>query len=64
VAAMDDVLEVNVEVELTDWEVDGSAVEVMEVVGMEEVCVVEASVVLVSGGVGEEVVVVEVDSLI
>ncbi|KAH9331042.1 hypothetical protein KI387_003150, partial [Taxus chinensis] len=52
---MDDVSEVDVEVELTDWEVDGSAMEVMVVVGMEEVCVVEVATVLVSGGVGEEV---------
>ncbi|KAH9309045.1 hypothetical protein KI387_036956, partial [Taxus chinensis] len=50
---------VDAEVELLDWEVDGSAVEVMAVVGMQDVCVVEAVAVLVGGGVGEEVVIVE-----
>ncbi|KAH9298905.1 hypothetical protein KI387_030587, partial [Taxus chinensis] len=64
VAGMDNVSEVNAEVELIDWEADGSAVEVMEVVGMEEVCVVEVADVLVGGGVGEVVVVAEVDGLI
>ncbi|KAH9301949.1 hypothetical protein KI387_013532, partial [Taxus chinensis] len=61
---MDDVSEVDAEVELTDWEADGSAVEVMVVVGMEEVCAVEVAAILVSGGVGEEVTVAEVVSLI
>ncbi|KAH9328570.1 hypothetical protein KI387_000678, partial [Taxus chinensis] len=61
---MDKVSEVDANVELTDWEADGSAVEVMVVVGMKEVCVVEAAVVLVGGGIGEEVSVVEVDGLI
>ncbi|KAH9294788.1 hypothetical protein KI387_038376, partial [Taxus chinensis] len=61
---MDDVSEVDAEVELMDWEADGSTMEVMAVVGMEEVCVVEVAAILVSGGVGEEVAVVEVDGLI
>ncbi|KAH9325472.1 hypothetical protein KI387_005650, partial [Taxus chinensis] len=61
---MDDVSEVDVEVELMDWEADGLAVEVMAAVGMEEVCAVEVVAILVSGGVGEEVAVVEVDDLI
>ncbi|KAH9308115.1 hypothetical protein KI387_036026, partial [Taxus chinensis] len=56
---MDDVSEVNEEVELMDWKADGSSVEVMAVVGMEEVCVVEATAILVSGGIGEEVAVLE-----
>ncbi|KAH9303703.1 hypothetical protein KI387_008107, partial [Taxus chinensis] len=47
------------EVELIDLEADGSAVEVVAAVGMEEVCAVEVAVALVSGGGGEEVVVVE-----
>ncbi|KAH9315911.1 hypothetical protein KI387_024538, partial [Taxus chinensis] len=61
---MDDLSEVDAEVELMDWEADGSAVELMVVVGMKEVCEVEATAVLVSGGVGEEVAVVEVVGLI
>ncbi|KAH9331834.1 hypothetical protein KI387_003942, partial [Taxus chinensis] len=64
VAGMDKVLEVDVEVELMDWEADGLVVEVMAVVGMKEVCVVEVAAVLVGGGIGEEVAVVEVDGLI
>ncbi|KAH9321595.1 hypothetical protein KI387_016234, partial [Taxus chinensis] len=64
VAGMDKVSEVDAEVELMDWEADGSAVEVIAAVGMEEVCVVEAAAILVGGGVGEEVAVVEVDNLI
>ncbi|KAH9300908.1 hypothetical protein KI387_012491, partial [Taxus chinensis] len=60
---MDDVSEVDAEVGLMAWEANGSAVEVVAVVGMEEVCVVEAATVLVSGGVGEAVVVAEVDAL-
>ncbi|KAH9294499.1 hypothetical protein KI387_040297, partial [Taxus chinensis] len=55
---------VDAQVELMDWESDGSAVEVMAVVGMEKVCLVEAMVVLVGVGIGEEVAVVEVDGLI
>ncbi|KAH9288778.1 hypothetical protein KI387_032895, partial [Taxus chinensis] len=47
VAGIDDVSEV----ELTDWEADDSAVEVVSAVGMEDVCVVEVVVVLVRGGV-------------
>ncbi|KAH9300471.1 hypothetical protein KI387_012054, partial [Taxus chinensis] len=54
---------VDAEVELMDWEADGLAVEVVAVVGMEEACAVEVATVLVSGGVGEVVVVVEVDAL-
>ncbi|KAH9298532.1 hypothetical protein KI387_030214, partial [Taxus chinensis] len=61
---MDDMLEVNAEVELMNWEANGSAMEVIVVVGMEEVCAVKAVAVLVGGGVGEVVVVVEVDGLI
>ncbi|KAH9287580.1 hypothetical protein KI387_031697, partial [Taxus chinensis] len=64
VAGMDNVSEVDAEVGLIDWEVDRSAVEVMTALGMEEVCVVEAVSVLVGGGVGEVVVVMEVDDLI
>ncbi|KAH9293629.1 hypothetical protein KI387_041167, partial [Taxus chinensis] len=63
VAGMDDVSEVDAEVELMDWEANGSAVEVIAVVGIEEVCVVKATAVLVGGGVGEVVVVAEVDGL-
>ncbi|KAH9294705.1 hypothetical protein KI387_038293, partial [Taxus chinensis] len=50
-------------VELMDWEADGSAVEVVAVVGREEACVVEVTTVLVNRDVGEVVVVVEVDAL-
>ncbi|KAH9331494.1 hypothetical protein KI387_003602, partial [Taxus chinensis] len=60
---MDDVSEVDVKVELMDWAANGSAMEVIAVVGMEEVCAVKAVVVLVGGGVGEVVVVAEVDGL-
>ncbi|KAH9303389.1 hypothetical protein KI387_014972, partial [Taxus chinensis] len=63
VAGMDDVSKVDAEVELMDWEADGSAVEVVVVVGMEEVCAVEVATVLVSRGVGEVVEVMEVDAL-
>ncbi|KAH9327479.1 hypothetical protein KI387_007657, partial [Taxus chinensis] len=65
VAGMDDVLEVNVEVVLMDWEANGSAVEVIVVVGVEEVCVVKVVVILVGVGVGvvEVVLVAEVDGL-
>ncbi|KAH9331845.1 hypothetical protein KI387_003953, partial [Taxus chinensis] len=55
---------VDAEVELMDWEADGSTMEVMVAVGMEEVCAVEAVSVLVGGGVGEAVVVTKVDGLI
>ncbi|KAH9326615.1 hypothetical protein KI387_006793, partial [Taxus chinensis] len=44
VAAIDDVLEVDSEVELANWVVDGLAVEVVAVVGMEDVGVVEVAV--------------------
>ncbi|KAH9319082.1 hypothetical protein KI387_020851, partial [Taxus chinensis] len=64
VARMDDVSEVDAEVELMDWEADGLAMEVVAAVGMEEACMVEVETVLVSGGVGEVVGVVEVDALI
>ncbi|KAH9326234.1 hypothetical protein KI387_006412, partial [Taxus chinensis] len=60
---MNDVSEVDVEVELTDWEANGSTMEVMEAAGMEEVCEVKAAAVVVGEGVGEVVVVVEVDDL-
>ncbi|KAH9320034.1 hypothetical protein KI387_021803, partial [Taxus chinensis] len=61
---MDNVSKVDAEVELMDWEANWSAVEVIAVVGMEEVCVVEVVAVLVGGGVGEAVLVAEVDGLI
>ncbi|KAH9332065.1 hypothetical protein KI387_004173, partial [Taxus chinensis] len=54
---------VDAEVELTDWEANGLAVEVIVAVGIEEVCVVKEAAILVGGGVGEAVVVVEVDGL-
>ncbi|KAH9306972.1 hypothetical protein KI387_011376, partial [Taxus chinensis] len=63
VASMDDVSDVDAEVELMDWAANGSTVEVIVVVGIEEVCVVKVVVVLVGGGVGEVVVVEEVDNL-
>ncbi|KAH9287598.1 hypothetical protein KI387_031715, partial [Taxus chinensis] len=63
VAGIDDVSEVGSEVELMNWEADGLAVEVVAVVGMEDVGVVKVAAALVRGGVGEEVVVVEVDAL-
>ncbi|KAH9327371.1 hypothetical protein KI387_007549, partial [Taxus chinensis] len=50
VAGMDDVLEFNAEVELMDWEANESAMEVIVAVGMEEVCVVKTTAVLVGGG--------------
>ncbi|KAH9296437.1 hypothetical protein KI387_040025, partial [Taxus chinensis] len=59
VAGMDDVSEVDAEVELMDWEANGLAVEVIAEVGMEELCVVKVVAVLVGGGVGEAVLVVE-----
>ncbi|KAH9296890.1 hypothetical protein KI387_028572, partial [Taxus chinensis] len=51
------------EVELTNWEADGLAVEVVAAVGMEDVGVVKVAVALVRGGVGDMAVVVEVDAL-
>ncbi|KAH9328326.1 hypothetical protein KI387_000434, partial [Taxus chinensis] len=63
VAKIDDVLVGGLEVELADWEADGLATEVMAVVGMEDLGVGEVEVILVSGGVGEEEVVMEVDTL-
>ncbi|KAH9324222.1 hypothetical protein KI387_004400, partial [Taxus chinensis] len=50
---------VDVEVELMDWEANGSTVKVVVAVGLEEACAVEVVAVLVSGGVGEVVVVME-----
>ncbi|KAH9308893.1 hypothetical protein KI387_036804, partial [Taxus chinensis] len=64
VASMDNVLEVDAEVELIDWEADGSAMDFIVVVGMEEVCAVEVVDVPIGGGVGEAVVVAEIDNLI
>ncbi|KAH9306718.1 hypothetical protein KI387_011122, partial [Taxus chinensis] len=62
---MDDASEVDApEVGLMAWEANGSSVEVVAVVGLEEVCVVEATAILVSGGVGEVMVVAEVDNFI
>ncbi|KAH9325225.1 hypothetical protein KI387_005403, partial [Taxus chinensis] len=60
---MDDVLEVDAKVELMDWVANGLSVEVIAVVGMEEVCAVKVVAVLVGGGVGEVVVVAEVDDV-
>ncbi|KAH9327391.1 hypothetical protein KI387_007569, partial [Taxus chinensis] len=54
---------VDAEVELIDWEANGSAMEVIVVVGIEAVCVVKVAAILVGGGVGEAVLVVEVDGL-
>ncbi|KAH9324553.1 hypothetical protein KI387_004731, partial [Taxus chinensis] len=59
VAGIDDVSKVRSEVELTDWQADGLAMEVVAVVGMEDVGTVEVAAALMSGGVGEEVVVME-----
>ncbi|KAH9331514.1 hypothetical protein KI387_003622, partial [Taxus chinensis] len=50
---------VDAEVELIDWEANGSVMEVIVVVGIEEACVAEVANVLVGGGVGEVVVVTE-----
>ncbi|KAH9324512.1 hypothetical protein KI387_004690, partial [Taxus chinensis] len=50
-------------VELSYWEVEGSIMEVVAVVGMEDLGVVEVAEALVSGGVGEEEVVMDVDAL-
>ncbi|KAH9327226.1 hypothetical protein KI387_007404, partial [Taxus chinensis] len=60
---MDDLSEVEAEVELMDWAANGLSMEVIAVVGIVEVCVVKAVTVLVGGGVGEVVVVAEVDYL-
>ncbi|KAH9320012.1 hypothetical protein KI387_021781, partial [Taxus chinensis] len=62
---MDDVLEVDTEVVLTYWEANGSAVDVITTVGMEEVCEVKVAAILVGVGVGvgKVVLVVEVDNL-
>ncbi|KAH9300139.1 hypothetical protein KI387_011722, partial [Taxus chinensis] len=56
---------VNAEVVLMDWAANGSAMGVIEVVGMEEVRAVKATVVLVGVvvGVGEVVLAAEVDGL-
>ncbi|KAH9328025.1 hypothetical protein KI387_000133, partial [Taxus chinensis] len=56
---IEDMLEVDLGVEPTDWEANDSAVEVVAVVGIKDVGVVEVAVALVSGGVVEEAVVVE-----
>ncbi|KAH9329245.1 hypothetical protein KI387_001353, partial [Taxus chinensis] len=60
---MDDVSDVDAEVGLTDLEADGLAMEVVVAVGVEEACAVEVATVLVSRGIGEAVVVMEVDAL-
>ncbi|KAH9310553.1 hypothetical protein KI387_025588, partial [Taxus chinensis] len=62
VAGMGDVSEVDAKVELIDWAANGSAMEVITVVGIEAVCVVKVAAVLVGGGV-VEVVVAEADGL-
>ncbi|KAH9302752.1 hypothetical protein KI387_014335, partial [Taxus chinensis] len=56
---------VNEEVVLTNWEANGSGVEVIAAVGVEEVCAMKATTELVGVviGVGEVVLVAEVDSL-
>ncbi|KAH9317224.1 hypothetical protein KI387_018993, partial [Taxus chinensis] len=56
---------VDTEVVLIDWEANGSAMEIIIVVGMEEVHVGKAMAILVGVGVGvgEAVLVVEVDGL-
>ncbi|KAH9323237.1 hypothetical protein KI387_017876, partial [Taxus chinensis] len=59
-----DVSVVDVEVEVIDWEADGLAMEVVAVVGMDDVGSVEVVAALASGGVGEAVMVMEVDTLI
>ncbi|KAH9294610.1 hypothetical protein KI387_038198, partial [Taxus chinensis] len=64
VVGINDVSEVGSEVELTDWEANGLAVEVMAVMGMEDVGAIEVAAALVGGGIGEEAVVLEVDDLI
>ncbi|KAH9330743.1 hypothetical protein KI387_002851, partial [Taxus chinensis] len=58
-AGIDDVLEAGLEVEPTNWEANGSAVEVVVAVGMEDLGVVEVAMALLSGGLGEEEVVME-----
>ncbi|KAH9327379.1 hypothetical protein KI387_007557, partial [Taxus chinensis] len=50
-------------VEPADWEVDGSVVEVMEVVGMEDLGAVEVAEALVSEGIGEEEVAMAIEVL-
>ncbi|KAH9330845.1 hypothetical protein KI387_002953, partial [Taxus chinensis] len=56
---------VDEEVVLTDWEANASVVEVIVAVGVEEVCAVKVAAILVglAIGVGEVVLVVEVDGL-
>lgn len=63
VVGIDIVLEVGSEVEPAHWVANESAMEVVASVGMEDLGVVEVAVALVSGGVGEEEVVMEVDAL-
>ncbi|KAH9306832.1 hypothetical protein KI387_011236, partial [Taxus chinensis] len=55
---------VDAEVDLMDRAANGSSMQVIKVVGIEEVCVVKVVVVLVGGGVGQVVLVVEVNGLI
>ncbi|KAH9313815.1 hypothetical protein KI387_022442, partial [Taxus chinensis] len=64
VAGMDNVLDVDAEVELKDWEANGTVLEVIVVVGIEEVCMAKVVTILVGKGVGESVLVAEVDGLI
>ncbi|KAH9306871.1 hypothetical protein KI387_011275, partial [Taxus chinensis] len=49
--------------ELMNWEANGSVVEVVTVVGMEDVGVVKVAATLLRRGVGDVPVVVEVDAL-
>jgi len=63
VVGIDDVLEVGLEVEPADWEANGSFVEVMAMKRMEDLGAFEVTAALVSGGVGEEEVAMEVDTL-
>ncbi|KAH9308612.1 hypothetical protein KI387_036523, partial [Taxus chinensis] len=63
VAGIDNVLEVRSKVEPNDWDAHGLAMEVVVAIGMEDLGVVEVEVELVSGGVGVEEVVMEVDTL-
>ncbi|KAH9301526.1 hypothetical protein KI387_013109, partial [Taxus chinensis] len=61
---MDNVSDIDEKMGLMDWEANGLVMEVMAAIGMEEVCTVEVTTILVGGGVGEAVVVTEVDGLI
>ncbi|KAH9294629.1 hypothetical protein KI387_038217, partial [Taxus chinensis] len=53
----------DVEVELMDWKRDGLPMEVVVEVGVEEACAVEVATILVRGGIGEAIRVMEVDAL-